>query len=212
MTWERARSEEQIEQRIKEIVDATAKLYKNHRIEDITIAMIAKEADFTRSNLYRYFKTKEEIFLELLKCDLADWRKDVLESFSGDGITIDEFLDTWVNLLLKHKRMIALFSIVYTVLEQNASLKSLIAFKQNIMQELNILAAHLTQLLPFKSSEAVFEFLFAQTALLTGICPMLDLTPKQKEAMDTVGMVSSPEYFMEILSNTTASIIKGLSE
>jgi len=59
--WVRARSDEQIEQRINEIVDATARLYEENRFEDITFAMIAKEANFTRSNLYRYFQTKEEI-------------------------------------------------------------------------------------------------------------------------------------------------------
>ena len=61
MTWERARSEEQIEYRVNEILKATAKLYEEHRFEEITFVMIAKEAGFTRSNLYRYFKTKEDI-------------------------------------------------------------------------------------------------------------------------------------------------------
>ena len=67
MTWVRARNEEQIEQRISEIVDATARLYESHRFEEITFAMIAKEADFTRSNLYRYFATKEDIFSGIVK-------------------------------------------------------------------------------------------------------------------------------------------------
>jgi AcrR family transcriptional regulator len=59
MTWQRSRSREQKEQRIAEIVDATARLYQKHSFEDITFALIAKEADFTRSNLYKCFNTKE---------------------------------------------------------------------------------------------------------------------------------------------------------
>ncbi len=88
MDWVRARSDRQIEQRTGEIVGATARLYETHRFEEITFAMIAKEADFTRSNLYRYFETKEEIFLELLKHDIGVWRSDVLDTFSGQSASI----------------------------------------------------------------------------------------------------------------------------
>ena len=35
--------------------------------EEITFVLIAKEAQFTRSNLYKYFNSKEEIFLEFIK-------------------------------------------------------------------------------------------------------------------------------------------------
>jgi len=36
MSWERARSEEQIEYRINEILEATAKLYEENRFEEVT--------------------------------------------------------------------------------------------------------------------------------------------------------------------------------
>ena len=77
MGWERARTEAQKQQRVSEIIDATARLYKKHRFEEITFVAIAKEAKFTRSNLYKYFNTKEEIFFEFLKHDIILWRQDL---------------------------------------------------------------------------------------------------------------------------------------
>ena len=62
--WIRARSKEQIEQRIEAILDAAGTVFQNVPYEKVTMLMIAKEAGSSRSNLYRYFKTREEIFLE----------------------------------------------------------------------------------------------------------------------------------------------------
>jgi hypothetical protein len=40
MKWQRARSEEQKQQRISEIVNATARLYKKHSFEEISLLFI----------------------------------------------------------------------------------------------------------------------------------------------------------------------------
>jgi AcrR family transcriptional regulator len=208
--WVRARSDEQIEQRIREIVDATARLYEEHRFEEITFAMISKEADFTRSNLYRYFETKEDIFLELISHDIEIWRNHVLETFPDEIIPVQEFAERWVNLLLEHARLIKLFTILYTVLERNASLEALIAFKQKTLEELNIVAEKLAKVLPFTSFEAIGEFLNTQTSLTLGSYPMIDLAPKQKEAMEAVGMDTDPGIYKSMLIHATESLLQVL--
>jgi AcrR family transcriptional regulator len=212
MNWVRARSDEQIDQRIKEIIDATAYLYKSHHFEEITFAMIAKEANFTRSNLYRYFETKEDIFLELLKHDIANWRKDVLENFTCENKSLSELAEAWVDLVLKHKRMVKLFTILFTLLERNSSLEALTVFKQKITEEIGMVAQFLSTTLPFSSSEASVEFVFAQSYLTIGAYPMLDLTSKQKEAMGAIGMDTNPEYYRERLVHATELLLEGLTD
>ena len=73
MTWKRARSDVQKAERVRELTDAAARLYEAEPIADSTIAEIAREAGWTRSNIYKYFATKEEVFLELLRLDVADY-------------------------------------------------------------------------------------------------------------------------------------------
>ena len=186
MDWVRARSDEQIEQRISEIVDATARLYEEHRFEGITFAMIAKEANFTRSNLYRYFQTKEDIFLELMKHDIAVWRADILENFTDGNLSLSEAAEIIVALILKHKRMVKLFTILFTLLEPNSSLEGLTAFKLKINQEIGMVAQYLSTVLPFPSVEAAAEFLTTLSSLVIGSYPMMDLTLKQIEAMQAI--------------------------
>ena len=92
MEWQRARSEEQKQQRVSEIIDATARLYKKHSFEEITFASIAKELKFARSNLYKYFNSKEEIFFEFLKHDIIIWRQDIVAILQKKkGCSVGEF-------------------------------------------------------------------------------------------------------------------------
>ena len=209
--WVRARSDEQIEQRIKEIVDATARLYEENRFEDITFAMIAKEADFTRSNLYRYFQTKEDIFLELMKQDIAVWRQDILENFTNSTPSLHEVAETSVDLILKHKRMVKLFTILFTLLEPNSSLEALTDFKRKITEEIGVVAQFLSTALPFPSVEAAAEFIYAQSSLAIGAYPMMELTPKQIEAMEATGMETSPDFYRERLVHAIELLLQGLT-
>ena len=211
LNWERARSEEQIEYRVEEIVGATARLYESNPFDEITFASIAKEAGFTRSNLYRYFDTKEEVFLEFIKHDLAAWREEVFKTFQEGAGSASEFSETWEGLLLKHRRLIKLATILNTTLEPNSSLEDLTSFKRNFLEELALLTEFLSKLPMFQSVESAGEFLYAQMSLAVGMYPMLDPTPNQKTAMDAVGMVSDPQYFRRILINSTTSLLSGLA-
>ena len=208
MTWIRARSEEQIEQRINEILGATARLYGSRRFEEITFVMIAQEADFTRSNLYRYFGTKEEIFLELLRHDMGVWRMEVLSAFSGKQFSIDDFAGTWIGLLVENRRMIKLCTILYTALEPNVSLQALTAFKRATLEEFGVLTESLIQSFPFLTPDTAFEFLFAQLSLAIGAYPMMDLTEKQRDAMCAVGLDTDPNRYRTMMCRSVASLLR----
>ena len=60
-------SKELTEARRKEIIDACAELYKTMSFNEIAIKEIGSVISFTRTSVYNYFQTKEEIFLALLQ-------------------------------------------------------------------------------------------------------------------------------------------------
>ena len=60
-------SEELTHARKEEIIDACAALYETMGFRDITIRDIGAKTSFTRTSIYNYFQTKEEIFLALLQ-------------------------------------------------------------------------------------------------------------------------------------------------
>ena len=61
----RARSPEQKQERMEAIMAAADALFQEHPYHQITMGTIAEKLGWSRSNLYKYAATQEEIFLEL---------------------------------------------------------------------------------------------------------------------------------------------------
>lgn len=184
MTWQRARSDEQKEQRILELIQAAAKLYEATPIAEITIATIAREAGWTRSNIYKYFSTKEEVFLELLQNDVSAWRDDVEALCAEWSGSVAEFSVAWTALHEKHERMVELMAVLFSVLERNCSVEKLTAFKRALLGEMACVGSALAGALPFRDGQAIAEFVQASSSLLIGTAPLWRPTEKQLAAMD----------------------------
>lgn len=184
MTWQRARTDAQKEQRISEILDATARLYAHKRFEEITLAAIAKEAQFTRSNLYKYFRTKEDIFFEFLKHDVRLWRADVIDAFENEeSCAVDRFADIWVAAQLRHRRMMSLVSILYGHLEKRASIENLIDFKRMANDEFGMVSDLICRLFPLLGSVDALGFLQLQLAAAIGLSTMTTLSETQHQVL-----------------------------
>ena len=94
------------------------------------MATIAKEIDFTRGNLYRYFSTKHEIFLKVIEYDFKAYIRDLEKAFGGkDPLPLEEFAMLWAKVFFKHERLLELVSIQFTVIEKNVTVEKLSEFK-----------------------------------------------------------------------------------
>ena len=93
MTWQRARSEEQKDERLRQITDAAEKLFQKKNYAEITLKDIAEQLSFTRANLYKYAKTKEEIFLMVFQKHVNHWVKATHKAIPEDvlPLTDEEF-------------------------------------------------------------------------------------------------------------------------
>lgn len=72
-------SEELTNARKAEIINACAKLYDTKNFKEITLKEIGEKTSFTRTSIYNYFQTKEEIFLALLQQEYEKWIDDLNE-------------------------------------------------------------------------------------------------------------------------------------
>ena len=87
-------SEELTNARKEEIINACASLYETMGFKDITIRDIGAKTSFTRTSIYNYFQTKEEIFLALLQREHEAWTADLERTASEhDALSADEFAD-----------------------------------------------------------------------------------------------------------------------
>ncbi len=211
MTWKRARSKEQKKQRISEIVDATARLYKKHSFEEISFTRIAKEAGFTRSNLYKYFSSKEEIFLAFLKQEIVALRKALVKNSQGrKAISVKTFASVWVETLSRRKRLLNLLSIMSSFLERNVSEPCLVEFKRYVSDELKVLSALLCRMFPTLSSEKTGEFIELQMASAIGLYQMTNLSELQRKVLEYPEFRHMKVDFNRSLQKTVECLLQGL--
>lgn len=181
----RARTDKQKVTRVNDILSATSRLMEKTKYENITLALIAKEAHFTRSNLYKYFKSKEEIFLEFLKHDLKLWEKDFLDNYEKEKPeTIDDFVSFWVNSQIKHKRLLKLISILYIHLEKNITIDSLVSFKTQANESMVNVSNVLSKTFKNLTFEKINEFVHLQFASAIGLHQMTQLSDIQKVVLE----------------------------
>lgn len=213
MKWQRARSEEQKQQRISEIVSATARIYKKQSFKAISFALIAKEAGFTRSNLYKYFSSKEEIFLSFLMQDMRLWCADLLNTCRRSKIkSINKFASVWVKTLVKQKRFLDLLSLLPTFLEKNVTEQNLVDFKRSAVNELTVLSELLCEMFPALSPQKAGEFMELQLASVIGLYQITNLSEVQRKVLEYPEFKHMKIDFNTYLQKSVECLLKGLTQ
>ena len=133
----RARSAEHKEQRLAEVKRAAAALFAERPYPEITLSTIAGQLSWSRANLYKYVRTKEEVFLSLAE-DARDAYVDaLLAAFSGCGeLGPAEAADRWAGVLVEHEDWFRYLDLLFTIIESNVSHERLVAFKRGYYEEL----------------------------------------------------------------------------
>lgn len=180
--WQRARTEEQVEQRVREIQDAAARLMKTLPYEKVTLLRIAQELNFTRSNVYRYFSTREEIFLSMYAADMRRWSEDIEREFT-EPLSIESFAEKWTEILCRQEQLLELSSLLAVTLERNTSEEAFRKTKLFLVELLYRLVGILRKVLPMLSDDQIVEFARTQQVLLSGAWPMSRLPERQKEIL-----------------------------
>ena len=178
-------SEELTNARKEEIVNACAALYETIGFRDMTIRDIAAKTTFTRTSIYNYFQTKEEIFLALLQREHELWIAD-LEAIvrSHETLSADGFADELSRTLEKRGCMLKLMSMNLYDMEGNSRMENLVAFKTVYAAAREAVAGCLKKFFPRMSDLDRQEFIYALFPFMFGVYPYTTASEKQKEAME----------------------------
>lgn len=182
-------SEQLTNSRREEIIDACAALYEKMNFKDITIKEISKYTSFTRTSIYNYFRTKEEIFLALFQREYELWIDD-LTHLAGDNqrLSADDFASKLASSLEKRQRLLKLLSMNMYDMEENSSMDSLVAFKRAYGRSINALKICLKKFFPQMTERDAEDFIFTFFPFIYGIYPYTYVTEKQREAMEKAGV------------------------
>ena len=198
-------SEKLTAERKNEIIQACASLYETMGFKDITIRDIGEKTSFTRTSIYNYFQTKEEIFLALLQQEYEMWTEDlqVLAAIET-SLSVSAFASAMAATLEKRKCMLKLMSMNLYDMEGNSRMDNLVAFKKVYAKAMQAVSCCLEKFFPHMSVGDIQEFLYAFFPFLFGVYPYTTATEKQKEAMD----IARVNYARYSIREITSSFVR----
>ena len=130
----RARSPEHKQERMKAIMEAADELFAERPYHQITMGTIAESLGWSRSNLYKYAATQEEIFLALHTEKNRAWIEDLVTSLGGAPLPAQEFARIWAKVTERHASFLRYQEILTSVIEANVTLDRLTQFKRDFAE------------------------------------------------------------------------------
>ncbi|MFD1276812.1 TetR family transcriptional regulator [Streptomyces kaempferi] len=154
-TFQRARSEEQREIRRQAILDTAAAMLDEMSVGEVSLNELSRRVGLAKSNVLRYFESREAILLELL--DTA-WKRlmDELPALLAAGIDAEhsvrqrgeEFAAVFTRSLAERRVLCDLLSAQAGVLEHNVSAAVAARYKRAAIGNVDALVGLARQYLP----------------------------------------------------------------
>lgn len=133
VSFQRARKPEEQQLRRDAILAAASDLFDIEGPQGTGLNAIAARAGFTKSNVYRYFESREDVLMNLFLRELESFVADfeVASSACPPG-DVDRLASVSAEIFVAHPRFCAFIGILTSVLEQNVSVEKIIALKRAV--------------------------------------------------------------------------------
>ncbi|MDA8106410.1 MAG: TetR family transcriptional regulator [Nitrospiraceae bacterium] len=207
-------SDEKLERR-EAILNAAEELLSGDDYHDISIARIARKAGVAKGTVFLYFRTKEELFLQLQKREYESWFEDLNRRLNTllqhkKERRIDEFIKNIMASIKEHPMMTRLTPILHIILERNIDYKTALEFKHFLLREIHATGRLIEQCLPFLRKNDGAGFLLHLQALLIGLIQLSRPAPAVKQVIETEKMEIFQMNFEEKLPEILALLINGM--
>src|SRR4051794_27414432 len=154
LPFQRARKPKERELRRETILAAAAELFDADGPQGAGLNAIAAKAGFTKSNIYRYFESREDVLLSLFLAELEQLCPDLERRFSRIAVgDLDAIAAAVAAAFIARPRLASLSAIVSTTLEQNVSEQAVITLKRGMATLLQRAAAVIHARLPHTTIE-----------------------------------------------------------
>ena len=190
MTFQRARSDEQREIRRRAILDTAATMLDEMPVADVTLNELSRRVGLAKSNVLRYFDSREAVLLELMDRVLQDW----LAELTGD---LETGLDAALPLVPRAEQLSAvlarslagqrvlcdLLGAQGAVLERNVPVEVVTRHKRTALARLTATADLLRRYVP-ELGAAAETFCFHAMVLAGALAPYSSPPPGVRAAYD----------------------------
>jgi AcrR family transcriptional regulator len=214
--FQRARRPEQIEARRTAILGTAREMLAERPVADISLRELSDRVGLAKSNVLRYFDSREAIFLEVLDACWIEWLDDVERALgtpldSTPGFAREERLAAVLADSLFARRLLCeLISSMASVLERNISLEFARKFKRRAAANTQRLADLVSAQIPELTPTAVAHFAAGVFVLVAGMWPFANPTEPVATVAAEIGAPPAESMVREGLTEALANLLAGL--
>lgn len=161
MEFQRARNDKQREQRRQLILGTAARMLADMPVAELSLNELSRQVGLAKSNVLRYFETREAILLELLSAELRAWAEllDILPTANGAAPRqrIDHLARLVTDSLAERPLLCDLASAQAAVLERNVSTAVVLTHKLAVREAVERLADTFRRHLPELTHEDALQ-------------------------------------------------------
>jgi AcrR family transcriptional regulator len=175
--FQRARRPEHKQERREAILAAARDLAGERPVREISLGDIARRVGFAKSNLLRYFESREDVFLRLLLREWESWRTDLTERLRSGGVSADDVATTIARTIAERPLFCDLISEMSAVLERNVSVAAVQAFKSQSLDKVDDLGTAVAGRMPDLGGRYGRETIAAALIITAGLWPIANPPP-----------------------------------
>lgn len=214
MDWKRARQPEQKAARRQAILDAARSLFTELSYDEISLNGIARRAGMNKANVYRYFSTREEIFLTIYEAEQDEFIRSLIERLkkirSKDAV--GAICRVWVAVAREHRALLDLLPQLSTSMEKNSSVEQLVRFKKLMFERVGELLQTLESVYPQLSSQRWSVVVQCAVSMMAGLWPFCNPGENVVEAMQHRDVNQPCMEFEPLMASGLAALIRGTGE
>ncbi|MEO3808025.1 TetR/AcrR family transcriptional regulator [Sphaerisporangium sp. B11E5] len=208
--FRRARNAEQREARRHAILGVAAGLLREMPVSDISLRELSRRVGLSKTNVVRYFETREAVFFALLNRSLGEWLAELPAELPPAPASPASVMDAWARSVAARPVICELWSSLGTELERNISTETVRDFKIAHADLQRRLADLVRERLPALTPAASRELVSLSVVLIAGLWPFANPSPSVAEAVSDPRLSHSRVDFAQWLSRALLVTVTGL--
>lgn len=151
------RRKKERDQRKHDILKVARKLFLQKRFSDVTVSQIAQKAALSKGAIYLYFRSKEELYTQILLDDIEKFHDRVTNIFMEErpaSVIIADFADFYTNFFLAERE---LFRILINFMVHMNNVNFTVEMNEKVIHETNKTVSIIERILQYGVQQGEFR-------------------------------------------------------
>lgn len=193
------------------LATATRMLGENLDSSQLSLNELARQASMAKSNVYRYFESREAVLLEVLRAQWAEWFDAYVSEVRGrSALSIEEVAHILAETAAVRPVLCHLTSVMPSVLEHNISEATVRQFKEGSLEFMTAVAQRLADHCHELSAEQFRALLHRVIAIMVGLWPLSNPSKAVAQVLEDPKLAEFRHDFSAELESTVVLIARGM--